>query len=121
MNNGDLISREAALREICLDCHMKGKYPEHGCPDPCYEYGGISNLPAVDVVELPCKIGDAVWCVRSFHGHQHPQMGVVSEMLFTKEMKLQITVKYVGRGQWGEKIFPTYEEAEAAIKEKKHE
>lgn len=49
-------------------------------------------------VELPCKIGDTVWCIRNFHGHKHPQEGIVSEMLFTREMRLQIVVKYVGRG-----------------------
>lgn len=74
-------------------------------------------------VELPCKIGDTVWCIRNFHGHKHPQEGIVSEMLFTKEMKLLIRVKYVGCGHWGKKIFSTQEEAEAAInkKEKNHE
>ena len=74
-------------------------------------------------VELPCKIGDTVWCIRNFHGHKHPQMGIVSEMHFTREMKLHIVVKYVGCGQWGEKIFATREAAEAAInnKENKHE
>lgn len=72
-------------------------------------------------IELPCKIGDTVWCIRNFHGHKHPQEGIVSEMNFTKEMKLNIVVKYVGRGQWGEKIFLTREAAEAAIKEKENE
>lgn len=72
-------------------------------------------------VELPCKIGDTVWCIRNFHGHKHAQEGIVSEMNFTKEMKLQIVVKYVGCGFWGEKIFATREEAEAAIKEKEKE
>lgn len=83
----------------------------------------INNAPTADAVELPCKIGDTVWCIRNFHGHKHAQEGIVSEMNFTKAMKLQIVVKYVGRGQWGEKIFPTQEEAEAAInkKEKNHE
>ena len=51
--SGDLISRKAALKEICLDCHKPlPQYPEHGCPDPCYVYGGVSNLPAVDAVEV---------------------------------------------------------------------
>lgn len=55
--NDDLISREAVLKEICLDCHKPfPQYPVHGCPDPCYTYGGVSNLPAVDAVEVVrCK------------------------------------------------------------------
>lgn len=69
-------------------------------------------------VELPCKIGDVVWAIRYFHCRLIPQEGTVSEMFFTKEMKLLIRVKYVGCGHWGEKIFATREEAEAAIKEK---
>lgn len=72
-------------------------------------------------VELPCKIGDTVWCIRNFSGHKHPAEGIVSEMLFTKEMKLLIRVKYVGCGHWGEKIFPTREAAEAAINKKEKE
>lgn len=72
-------------------------------------------------VELPCKIGDTVWCIRNFHGHKHAQEGIVSEMFFTKEMKLLIRVKYVGCGQWGKKIFATREEAEAAINKKEKE
>lgn len=81
----------------------------------------LETAPAVDAVELPCKIGDTVWCIRNFHGHKHPQEGIVSEMLFTKEMKLQIVVKYVGCGQWGQKIFLTREAAEAAINKKEKE
>lgn len=69
-------------------------------------------------IELPCKIGDTVWAIRYFHSRLTPQKGIVSEMYFTRDMKLHITVKYVGRGIWGEKIFATREEAEAAIKEK---
>lgn len=105
MNSGDLINREALLEKEC-----------------CGRISGndVRNAPAVDAVELPCKIGDTVWCIRNFHGHKHPQMGIVSEMGFTKEMKLNITVKYVGRGQWGEKIFATREAAEEALKEKKN-
>lgn len=67
--------------------------------------------------ELPCKIGDTVWCIRNFHGHKHPQKGIVSEMFFTKDMKLQIVVKYVARGIWGKTVFLTREAAEEAIKE----
>lgn len=77
--------------------------------------GDIDVLPRVDAVELPCKIGDYVWAIRSFHGHKHPQRGIVSDMYFTRDMQLNIVVKYVARGKWGETVFATDTEAYAAI------
>ncbi len=73
---------------------------------------------AIATVELPCKIGDFVWAIRSFKGHEQPQRGIVSDMLFTKDMKLQIVVKYVARGEWGRIVFATEKEAYAAIRER---
>ena len=75
----------------------------------------LENAPTIDAVELPCKIGDFVWAIRSYKGVKHPQRGVVGEMFFTNNMQLMIVVKHVARGLWGEKIFATYEEAQAAI------
>ena len=69
----------------------------------------------IDSVEVPCRIGDQVWAIRSFKGVNHPQAGIVSEMLFTKDMKLHIVVKYVARGEWGKTVFATREEAQSAI------
>lgn len=79
----------------------------------------IQNAPSVLAVELPCRIGDTVWAIRSFHGHKHPQRGIVSEMYFLKDMRLQIVVKYIARGEWGKTIFHTEEEAKRAIGERK--
>lgn len=79
----------------------------------------IEDAPTVDAVEVPCKIGDFVWAIRSFHGHKHPQRGIVSEMYFLEDMSLQIVVKYVARGKWGETVFATDNEAYAAIGERK--
>ena len=81
--------------------------------------GDIDVLPRVDAVEVPCKIGDFVWAIRSFHGHKHPQRGIVSDMFFTKDMKLMIVVKYVARGEWGKTVFATDAEAYAAIGERR--
>ena len=67
-------------------------------------------------VELPCKVGDTVWAIRDFKGIKHPQEGIVSEMYFTKEMKLHIVVKYVARGEFGKTVFLTREAAEAALR-----
>lgn len=121
--NGDLISRNAMIN-MCKEV-IAQEWNHKAAPVSwahAYEsfVDSLETAPAVDAVELPCKIGDTVWCIRNFHGHKHAQEGIVSEMLFTKAMKLQIVVKYVGRGQWGEKIFPTHEAAEAAIKEKEN-
>ena len=53
MNNGDLIRREDALLECCRGCR---KDSVHGCTVPCPEYMNISNLAAVDAVEVVrCK------------------------------------------------------------------
>lgn len=75
----------------------------------------IDKLPTVDAVELPCKIGDRVWAIRSYKGHKHPQDGIVSEMYFLNDMRLQIVVKHVARGEWGKTVFATREDAVAAI------
>lgn len=68
------------------------------------------------LVMLPCKIGDTVWLIRNYRGVNHPQLGEVSEMFFDVDMALQIVVKHVGRGKFGEKVFRTLEEAEQALK-----
>lgn len=75
----------------------------------------VDDAPTVDAVELPCKIGDYVWAIRNFKGHKHPLRGVVSNMYFTRDMKLNIVVKYVARGKWGETVFATDAEAYAVI------
>lgn len=67
---------------------------------------------------LPCKIGDTVWGIRRYKGIKHPQQGVVSEMYFLPGMSLQIVVKHICRGGFGEKIFLTREEAERALRER---
>lgn len=123
MKNGDLISRKAMIN-MCKDV-IAIEWNHKVVPVSwahAYESfrDSLETAPAVNAIELPCNIGDTVWCIRNFHGHKHPQEGIVSEMNFTRDMKLQIVVKYVGCGHWGEKIFPTREEAEAAIKEKEN-
>lgn len=84
----------------------------------------IDDLPAADVeletqdkspAGLPCKIGDVVWAIRDFKGHKHPQQGIVSEMYYVKGMELHIVVRHVARGCWGEKVFATLQDAEAAV------
>ena len=74
-------------------------------------YDDVLNAPAVEAVVLPCKIGDVVWTIRHFHSKKCVQQGIVSEMFFTKDMELEIVVKHIARGKWGEKVFATYEDA----------
>ena len=73
------------------------------------------------LVRVPCKIGDTVWAIRSYHGILRPQQGVVSEMYFRLDMTLQIVVKHVTRGELGRTIFLTRAEAEAALEGMQHE
>lgn len=79
------------------------------------------EVTPVDAVVLPCKIGDTVWAIRRFHDKKRPTSGIVSEMFFTQQMKLEIVVKFVARGEWGKTVFATREEAEAALAERKNE
>ena len=73
------------------------------------------------LIELPCKIGDTVYGIRRYHGVRKVQYGIVSEMYFTRENRLQIAIKHVCRGYLGENIFGSFEEAEAALKEREAE
>ena len=100
----DLISR-SALKEDLL---KRGFYP-------VIVKCALEAAPIVDAVVLPCKIGDAAWMNRNFCGELIPKCGVVSEMYFNDRMELVVAVKNIGRGVWGKKIFPTYEEAQKAI------
>ena len=78
-------------------------------------------VSSTTLCEIPCKLGDFVWAIRCYHGVPHAQQGKVTEMLFTKDMKLQIVVSHISRGQWMEKVFPTRELAEQKIEEMKTE
>ena len=88
-HNGDIISSEEVEQEIV-------------------------NTPTIDAVPVPCKIGDVVYGIRHYNGKRTVQKGFVSEMFFTKDMKLMIVVKHVCRGFWLDRVFPTYDTAAAA-------
>lgn len=62
-------------------------------------------------VSVPAKIGDTAWCIRRHNGGIGAKCGIISDIRFDENMELVFTVKYVGRGKWGEKIFPTYDAA----------
>ena len=82
----------------------------------------IEQAPAVN--PLPCKIGDKVWAIRFPAGKPIIKQYVVSEMAYLEDMRLGIAVrtgKISARGFWGETIFATREDAEAAIGGKDNE
>lgn len=80
-------------------------------------FKGVIKILEADIRKLiPCKIGDSVWAIRNYKGVAHPQKGVVTDMYFSRDMRLCIVVKHIARGEWGKKIFPSQEAAEAALR-----
>ncbi len=75
----------------------------------------IETCPTVDALVIPCRVGDLVWVIRSYHGVKHPQQGRVSDLFITRDLRLVITVKHIARGEWGKEVFATCEEAQAEI------
>ena len=76
----------------------------------------IDDAPTIEAIPLPCKIGDEVFGIRNYKGKNMVQRGIVSEMFFVEGMSLVIVVRGICRGAWMEKVFPTYEAAEMAIR-----
>ena len=75
-----------------------------------------------DLIAVPCSIGDTVWGIKSFNGHNRRVIqGKVHEMYFGEDMSLCICVKGVCRGRWGERVFPGFEPAMKKLKELKEE
>lgn len=95
----------------CLRCNTK----PHDCYTGYCEEFTRWRLSPLDAVEVPCKIGDRVWVIRNYKGRKQPQEGIVSEMYFTDDMRLNIVVKHIARGEWGRTIFATFDEAVAEI------
>ena len=113
------------MAKNCDNCINSGR-PSYEYPCTVCEtaYGSApskwegASIP-VNMVEIPCKIGDFVWAIRNFKGKKHPQRGIVSDMYFANDMSLVIVVKHIARGKWGETVFATDKEAYAAIGERK--
>lgn len=76
----------------------------------------LDYLQKNNVTALPCKRGDKAWVIRNHRGKKYPHQGVVSEMYFTADMQLAIVVRGCGRGVWGQKVFPTMEDAAQALR-----
>lgn len=106
----------------CLYAHMTAvtklkKYEDTGL-EPEELVSLVTAINDDRFVELPCKIGDKVFCFRNHGGKKIIHQGKVSEMLFVHDegqMKLQIVVWGIARGTWGKNIFATLEDAKAAL------
>ena len=66
-------------------------------------------------IQLPCKVGDEVWCLRDTRVYNKPVKGTVTEIYFRDNMDMCIVVRRLCRGRWGERVFATEQEAQAAI------
>lgn len=99
----------------CKDCIHFNICSPYTAPNESYPEikGGCPAFKnAANFVELPCKIGDEVYCIRTYNGHKsHAQKGKVVEMYFADDMRLVIHIKHIGRGFWGDRVFATEEEA----------
>ena len=108
----DLTSRSAPLKSR-YNCAPSPN--DSRCAAMVVSVSNVEKAPDVNTIQIPCKIGDFVWANRCYKGVLHPQEGRVSEMFFTPDMRLQIVVKHIARGEWGKEVFPTREAAAAAI------
>lgn len=83
---------------------------------PCRELEELRQFKAtVKPMLPPCKIGDTVWGIRKNGTGIKAASGKVFQMYYGEDMSICICVKGVSRGRWGEKVFPTKEDAEKAI------
>ena len=71
----------------------------------------LDDAPAVPAIVLPCKVGG----VRDTRIYNKPVKGVVTEIYFRDNMDMCIVVRRLCRGRWGERVFATEQEAQAAI------
>lgn len=118
--NGDLISRSAVIeyckRQATEPWNQKAAPVTWADAYVAFADDVEEDFLGVDAVVLPCKVGDTVWGIRNYKGINHPQEGKVDQMYYTNDMRLHIKIKHICIGEWGKKIFPTREEAEAALK-----
>lgn len=74
-----------------------------------------NGITLAEDINVPCKIGDAAWVIRSYKGKKHLQKGIISEMFFTDHMELMIVVKHIGRGIWGKSVFGTLQDGQKVL------
>lgn len=123
----DLISRSALLEELN---DTKYAWQDYDAVEDA-----LRNIPAVDAVVLPCKVGDVVYCITDVRWRFHPEIvkGFVDAIRWGKHgIKLIVHPDFNEQQWWagasfsienfGKTVFLTREEAEAAVKRRgKHE
>ena len=60
-------------------------------------------------IEVPCKIGDTAWAIRTCGKTKKAKSGIVDGLGISKDMQVIVNIKQIGCGIWGQKIFPTEE------------
>ena len=113
MNDGDLISRKALTKRMTF---YKSEF------EPGEDFDSavlmINNEPAVDAVELPCKLGDTVYQTDGIRVYE----STIGEITLTARHSIFVTENIAfDERAIGETIYLTREAAEAAIKEKEKE
>ena len=73
------------------------------------------NATEGNFVNMPCKVGDTVWCIQPRNEVRPILPGKVTEIYFVDDMKMGIVCKRICRGEWGRNIFATEAEARAAL------
>ena len=68
-------------------------------------------------ISLPCKIGDTVYLIRQYYHEKRIIAGMIHGMQLTHEGKIMIWAYGVGKGELGEAVFLTREEAEEKVRE----
>ena len=117
MNSVEVVSvMEKCDPYICLSCIHRQVCHWYRRDGGCYNCDNYEDKSQYFKMP-PCKIGDFVWTIRSYKGIKHAQQGKITDMFFTKEMRLMIVVSHIARGSWGDKIFATEAEAEAKTNE----
>lgn len=69
---------------------------------------------------IPCRIGDTVWVIRSRADKKIISRGTVSEISFIGvKMDLCIVVGHLLRGRWGINVFHSEQDAKEALEREK--
>lgn len=75
----------------------------------------LEEAPDTHFIELPCNVGDTVWCIRELSGRRHiVSSGKVAEIVLT-EKDPYIVVRHLHKGYFGKTVFHTFAEASAAL------
>lgn len=106
---------KCAEYEVCVGC-------PYSCKDANYCMDGfiVNHLLANGVIILPCKVGDTVYDISEFiEGTAHPEIYELKdqEIAFMANGWFSYDSTFIQHEDFGNTLFLTREEAEAALKE----